>query len=60
MELNNIEVVNECPWCGSVNNSKWCNDQEPFLTVECGDCNIVYVKNRLNEKGREEYPEFVS
>ena len=55
MELNNIEVIDRCPWCGSINSTKWCKDQKPFLTVECGDCNIVYVKNRLNEKGREEY-----
>ena len=53
--MNNIENVNECPWCGSKKSFKWCEDKEPFLTVQCNNCNIVYVKRRLNQKGREEF-----
>ncbi|PRM88152.1 methyltransferase domain-containing protein [Aliarcobacter cryaerophilus] len=51
---NNIEIV-PCPWCGSRKNTKWCEDEVPFVTVQCNDCKVVYVKNRLNENGRIEY-----
>lgn len=51
---NNIEEV-VCPWCKSNKSTKWCEDEEPYLTVQCDDCAIVYVKHRLNEKGRIEY-----
>lgn len=47
------EVV--CPWCGSDKSTKWCEDELPYLTVQCDDCSIVYVKHRLNEKGRIAY-----
>ena len=55
MNMTNIENVKKCPWCGGEGNSKWCSDREPFLSVSCHDCGIVYVKQRLNEKGREEF-----
>lgn len=55
MNINDIEIVKECPWCKHAKSTKWCNDKEPYLTVECDNCGIVYVKNRLNEKGRIEY-----
>lgn len=51
---NNIENV-ICPWCGSDEYTKWCDDEAPYFTVQCNDCQIVYVKNRLNENGRIEY-----
>lgn len=54
MQNKNFEIV-DCPWCGSNKNTKWCNDIEPFVTVQCNDCDVVYVKNRLNEDGRIKY-----
>ena len=54
MQNKNIEIVS-CPWCESNDYQKWCDDVEPYLTVQCNNCNVVYVKNRLNEKGRVEY-----
>jgi 2-polyprenyl-3-methyl-5-hydroxy-6-metoxy-1,4-benzoquinol methylase len=53
--MGNIEIVGKCPWCSSSKSVKWCQDAEPFLTVQCESCGIVYVKQRLNEKGREEF-----
>lgn len=50
-----IEEVTQCPWCGSSRYSVWCRDEPPFLTVECQDCKIIYVKKRLNARGREKY-----
>jgi len=49
-----IEDVN-CPWCGGLDNRKWCEDEAPFLTVQCLECGVVYVKQRLNEYARIEY-----
>lgn len=50
-----IEEVEQCPWCGSSRYSVWCRDEPPFLTVECQDCKVIYVKKRLNASGREKY-----
>lgn len=54
MKNNNIEIV-KCPWCGSDESTKWCDDVDPYVTVQCNDCDIVFVKNRLNENGRINY-----
>lgn len=51
---NNIEDTN-CPWCKSQKSTKWCEDEAPYLTVQCDDCKIVYIKHRLNENGRINY-----
>lgn len=52
-----IEKLDSCPWCGAdaKNSSLWCEDQQPFKTVQCIDCGMVFVKQRLNNIGRREY-----
>lgn len=51
----NFEVLDNCIWCGSARYQLWGEQSYPgFVTVECEDCNIVYVRKRFNEKGRKE------
>lgn len=55
-EARYIEDLVACPWCGdgSTPHRLWCSDPEPFKTVQCGRCGMVYLKTRLNDEGREE------
>ena len=55
--MEHFEELNVCPWCGSnsANHTLWCKDPKPFKTVQCSQCEVIYVKVRLNQKGRDEY-----
>ena len=58
--LNNsdlYETVEACPWCGnnSTDSDIWCEDEYLFKTVQCKKCLVIYVKNRLNQNGRNKF-----
>lgn len=52
---NDYEIVRSCPWCSSNFNEKWGSEKDGFLSVKCKKCGLIYVKNRLNAKGRKKY-----
>lgn len=45
------ENLTVCPWCGSPNREAWGHPVRGFDSVECSDCGLVYVRNRLNDAG---------
>lgn len=53
--LNDFEELQGCPWCGAVSHAGWCFDPPPFHTVQCLECDLVFVKRRLNKAGREKF-----
>ena len=52
---NEVEEVLECPWCASLDWVPWCEKYDNFLPVKCNKCGVVFLKNRLNEKGRNRF-----
>lgn len=51
---DNFEELESCPWCGSTKYQPWGEQSYPgFLSVECGDCHVVYVRRRFNSLGRK-------
>jgi len=56
-ELGHIEELDACPWCGSdsADHPLWCKDEGLLKTAQCSQCGIVYVRSRLNKKGRAAY-----
>jgi 2-polyprenyl-3-methyl-5-hydroxy-6-metoxy-1,4-benzoquinol methylase len=52
---NDYEFLKKCPWCGSAKKSKWGRDVRGFLSVVCSNCGLIYVENRLNDKGLKRY-----
>lgn len=56
-DFKNFEELDTCSWCGSNSEEHplWCTDPQPFKTVQCSQCGMIYVKIRLNQKGRDEY-----
>jgi 2-polyprenyl-3-methyl-5-hydroxy-6-metoxy-1,4-benzoquinol methylase len=55
--IEDIEELSHCPWCDSSNYEQWGKDAEPFNTVKCSDCNLVFVNKRLSNQGRKKYYE---
>jgi 2-polyprenyl-3-methyl-5-hydroxy-6-metoxy-1,4-benzoquinol methylase len=54
-ESKYIEVLEQCPWCGSPCFEKWGEEVRGFISVQCKDCGLIFVKNRLNQEGLREY-----
>jgi len=52
---DNHEELKQCPWCSSSTQYSWGENKSGFQSVTCGDCGLIYVKNRYNEKGLEQY-----
>lgn len=51
-----FETLEACPWCSSESFDLWGEQiYEGFLSVECRQCKVVYVKTRLNQEGRNFY-----
>ena len=55
--------VNICPWCGSNNNINWGSKIRGFSSLECINCNLVYISNPLSSEAQglyyKHYPELV-
>ena len=51
----NKEILNECPWCFSVNKKQWGEVVRNFKAVVCEGCGLIYIENRLNLDGLKEY-----
>ena len=54
-EINDCEKIINCPWCGSENQKQWGDIVRGFKSVICENCELIFVVNRLNEKGRSKY-----
>lgn len=54
-ESSDYEILTECPWCCSTAYEKWGERLRNFDTVQCQDCGLIYVKNRLNDNGLQKY-----
>ena len=54
---SDIEKINACPWCQSIDKSQWGDDAGLFNTVSCLSCGLVYVNRRLNSRGLKKYYE---
>lgn len=52
LDYESLEV---CPWCNSDESEQWGKDVEPFNSVLCKRCGLVYVNHRLNSEGRRKY-----
>ena len=51
---DNFEELNECPWCKGKSYREWGEQSYPgFISVQCEQCHIVYVRRRLNERARK-------
>ena len=55
VENKNIEILIECPWCSSTKSSDWGGVKRGFYSVICKDCGLIYVKNRYNSRGLNNY-----
>lgn len=49
------ELLDNCPWCGSKEFEKWGEPLRGFFSVKCKSCSIIFVKNRLNQKGLNKF-----
>ena len=54
-ELDDYEILKQCPWCYSLSSKPWGKVVRGFSTVLCQDCGLIYVKRRLNKKGLFKY-----
>lgn len=52
---SDYEKLDVCPWCNNNESEQWGKDIQPFNTVLCKTCDIVYVNHRLNAYGRAKY-----
>lgn len=51
---SNFEELTRCPWCNGERYLPWGKQiYKGFISVECLECNIVYVKRRFNALGRK-------
>jgi 2-polyprenyl-3-methyl-5-hydroxy-6-metoxy-1,4-benzoquinol methylase len=55
MTETNREILEACPWCSSSEQNAWGGGIRGFNTVLCGDCELIYVKNRFDANGLEQY-----
>lgn len=54
-EADDFEHLERCPWCDSKSFVPWGNEVRGFQSVSCGECFLIYVKNRLNKNGLNKY-----
>ena len=54
---NLIEELRNCPCCGSDEFLPWGykENQRGYRSVECCDCDLIYIQNRLNPEGLYQY-----
>ena len=48
-------ILDKCPWCNGQSFLDWGKPLREFVTVECDQCGLIFVKNRLNQDGLEKY-----
>lgn len=54
-DATDYETVKYCPWCESKNQEIWGKKVRGFLSIQCRNCDLIYVKNRLNQSGLLKY-----
>ncbi len=52
---NDYENLKECPWCASTKHESWGEPVRKFQAVRCRNCELIFIKNRLNETGLNKY-----
>jgi 2-polyprenyl-3-methyl-5-hydroxy-6-metoxy-1,4-benzoquinol methylase len=50
-----MELVEACYWCGKSESRPWSVLPQPFQTVVCNGCELIYVNKRLNLDARKRF-----